>query len=332
MKIDQFIEQKKTSWNRLSELIKLAEQRGLKKFDRNNLLELGRLYRQASSDLSYTKSSFKDREIINYLNQLVARAHSQIYLPAPFNIWHTAKFYLSVFPDLFRQSFSYILLSCMIFVTSYIFSYVIVKTDTGTAKMFLPDEFVIPVEEGLKEKYVKAKFPSSMGPELSSKIMTNNISVGFRAFAFGITAGIGTVYVLIFNGFMLGSLAALFNHYHYDMHFWSLILPHGITELLAIFISGGAGLILADGMITPGDLTRADSIKTKGRKAIRLILGVIPMFIIAGIIEGFITPLDISPYIKLIFSVFTGLLLILYFSPIKWHKILRYVISIKADC
>ncbi len=315
MKIDQFIEQKKTSWNRLSELIKLAEQRGLKQFDRNSLLELGRLYRQASSDLSYTKSSFKDREIINYLNQLVARAHSQIYLPPPFNIWHIAKFYLSVFPVLFRQSFSYILLSCMIFVISYIFSYVIVKTDTATAGIFLPDEFVIPVEEGLKENQVKASFPTSMAPELSSKIMTNNISVGFKAFAFGITAGIGTVYVLIFNGFMLGSLAALFNHYHYDIHFWSLILPHGITELVAIFISGGAGLILADGMINPGDLTRIDSMKTKGHKAIRLILGVIPMFIIAGIIEGFITPLDISPYIKLIFSIFTGLLLVLYFSP-----------------
>jgi len=319
MKIDQFIEQKQTSWTRLSELIKLAEQRGLK--NRNNLLELGRLYRQASSDLSYTKSSFKDREIINYLNQLVARAHSQIYLPEPFTTGHILHFYRSVFPDLFRQSFSYILLSCMIFVLSSVFSYIIVKNDTGTTKIFLPDEFAIPVEEGLKEKQIGAKFPPSMGPALSSKIMTNNISVGFKAFAFGITAGLGTVYVLIFNGFMLGSLAALFNNYHYDIHFWSLILPHGITELAAIFISGGAGLILADAMINPGDLTRTDSMKINGQKAIKLILGVIPMFIIAGIIEGFITPLDISPYIKLIFSVITGLLLILYFSRIKWHKI-----------
>lgn len=320
MKIDQFIEQKRTSWNRLSELIKLAEQRGLKKFNRNSLLELGRLYRQASSDLSYTKSSFKDREIINYLNQLVARAHSQIYLPEPFNTGHIVHFYLSVFPDLFRQSFSYILLSCMIFVLSSIFSYIIVKTDTGTAKMFLSDEFVIPIEEGLKEKQVKANFPPSMGPVLSSKIMTNNISVGFKAFAFGITAGIGTVYVLIFNGFMLGSLAALFNNYHYDIHFWSLILPHGITELLAIFISGGAGLILADSLFNPGDLKRIDAVKVNGVRAIRLILGVIPMFVIAGIIEGFITPMDISPYIKLGFSAFTGLLLFLYFSRTNCKK------------
>ncbi len=321
MKIDQFIEQKQTSWNRLSELVKLAEQRGLKKFNRKNLLELGRLYRQASSDLSYTKSSFKDKKIINYLNQLVARAHSQIYLPEPFHTGHIIYFYRYTFPDLFRQSFYYILLSSMIFVLSSIFSYVTVKTDISTAKMFLSEDIVIPVEESLKQKQIGAKFPDSMGPELSSKIMTNNISVGFKAFAFGITAGVGTVYVLLFNGFMLGSLAAIFNNYHYDIEFWALILPHGITELLAIFISGGAGLILADAIFNPKDLTRIDAMKLNGQKAIKLILGVIPMFIVAGIIEGFITPLDISPYIKLIFAIFTGLLLILYFSPIKWHKI-----------
>jgi uncharacterized membrane protein SpoIIM required for sporulation len=187
--------------------------------------------------------------------------------------------------------------------------------------MFLSDDIVIPIEEGLKKHQVGAKFPASMGPVLSSKIMTNNISVGFKAFAFGITAGVGTVYVLIFNGFMLGSLAAIFNNYHYDIQFWALILPHGITELLAIFISGGAGLILADSLFNPGDLKRIDAMKVNGVRAIRLILGVIPMFVIAGIIEGFITPLDISPYIKLVFSAFTGILLFLYFSQAKWKMV-----------
>ena len=225
MKLDQFIEQKKSSWNRLSVLVKLAEQRGLKKFNRDNLLELGRLYRQASSDLSYTKSKFKNKQITNYLNQLVARSHSQIYLPEPFNSKSILRFYCITFPDLFRHSISYILLATIIFVLSSIFACAIVKIDNSTATMFLPETIVLPIEEGLKKNQIGGDFPPSIGPILSSQIMTNNISVAFKAFAFGITLGIGTLYVLIFNGFMLGSLAAIFNNYHYDLQFWASYFP-----------------------------------------------------------------------------------------------------------
>lgn len=317
MKQDQFIEQKKISWDKLSKLLNIVEKKSIKDFDKEKLLELGSLYRQVTSDLSYAKSNFKDRQLIRYLNQLVARAHSQVYSPEPFNTGTLIYFYYYSFPKLFRQVFLYILLSVLIFTGATVISFIIVKISSNKAAMFLPETMIVPVEEGLKEDDVGAKFESNVAPLLSSQIMTNNISVGFKAFAFGITLGVGTVYVLITNGFMLGSLAAIFNNHNCDLKFWSLILPHGITELTAIFICGGAGLILADAILKPGNLKRKDALKKNGNTAIQLILGVIPMFVIAGIIEGFITPLDISPWIKLIFSLFTLALLILYFMPLR---------------
>lgn len=317
MKQDQFIEQKKASWQELSELIKSVEKKGFKNFDKEKILKFGRLYRQASSDLSYSKSKFKNSQTSNYLNQLVARAHSQIYLPEPFSIKGFIDFYRHNFPDSFRQSFSHILLASLIFILSASIAFITVKFDPSTSVLFAPEEIVLPIEEGLKKNQMGAKFPEGIGPMLSSEIMTNNISVGFKAFAFGITFGAGTVYVLIFNGFLLGSLAAVASNYKCNMEFWSLILPHGITELLAIFICGGAGLLIADALLNPGDLRRVDALKTSGNRAIKLIMGVIPLFIIAGIIEGFITPLKVSPSIKLIFSLITGLLLIIYFMPQK---------------
>jgi uncharacterized membrane protein SpoIIM required for sporulation len=312
LNIEQFIEQRKTSWYKLSDLLRQAEQKGLKKFNKDNLLELGNLYRHASSDLSYAKTRFNDKTTIVYLNQLVARSHNQIYTPEIFRVKQIYDFYLKKFPELFLQTFYYILLAALIFIFSHVVSFFIVKIDPSAAYIFLGEE-ANQIEERLKNSHTEAQIPEGMAPTLSSEIMTNNISVGFKAFALGITIGIGTVYVLIFNGFMLGSLSALFNNYHYDLQFWALILPHGIIELLAIFICGGAGFLLADAILKPGDLTISDALNVNGHKAIGLVLGVIPMFIIAGIIEGFITPLDISPWIKIIFSFITAVLLGVYF-------------------
>jgi len=325
MKQDQFIEQKKASWQELSELIKSVEKKGLKNFDKEKILKFGRLYRQTSSDLSYSKIKFKNSQTSNYLNQLVARAHSQIYLPEPFSTKSFMNFYRQKFPDSFRQSFSHILLASLIFILSACISFVTVKCVPSTSILFAPKEIILPIEEGLRKNQMGAKFPEGIGPMLSSEIMTNNISVGFKAFAFGITFGAGTVYVLIFNGFMLGSLAAVASNYNYNIEFWSLILPHGITELLAIFICGGAGLLIADAILNPGDLRRVDALKINGNRAIKLIMGVIPLFIIAGIIEGFITPMKISPVIKLIFSLITGILLIIYFLAGQKFKIKKKV-------
>src|SRR2546425_12527604 len=130
----------------------------------------------------------------------------------------------------------------------------------------------------------------SVKPQASSAIMTNNMSVSFMTFATGITAGIGTLWFLFFNGLMLGVIGTACGFYQMSGQLWSFVAPHGVLELPAIFIAGGAGLRLAQALLFPGVLSRWDSLALGGGEAVRLLVGVIPMLIVAGLIEAFFSP------------------------------------------
>src|SRR5699024_2311035 len=114
------------------------------------------------------------------------------------------------------------------------------------------------------------------------------------AFAGGITFGLLTVYVLIYNGLLIGALAAVFWNDGKSYVFWAFILPHGVIELIAIFVAGGAGLLMGYILFVPGPYSRVSHLKTEAKRSVLLMLGTVPIFIIAGIIEGFITPASFS--------------------------------------
>ncbi|HEY2390672.1 MAG TPA: stage II sporulation protein M, partial [Candidatus Angelobacter sp.] len=130
----------------------------------------------------------------------------------------------------------------------------------------------------------------SVSPAASSFIMTNNMTVSFMAFAMGITAGAGTVFAMFFNGLQIGAIGVACWLNDMSLSLWSFVAPHGVLELPAIFIAGGAGLRIAQGMLFPGLLSRQDSLAKAGGEAVRLVMGVVPILIVAGSIEGFISP------------------------------------------
>jgi uncharacterized membrane protein SpoIIM required for sporulation len=142
--------------------------------------------------------------------------------------------------------------------------------------------------------------------------MVNNIYVSALAFALGITFGLGTVYMLAMNGFLLGALASLFAGYGKSLFFWSLILPHGILELTAIFIAGGAGLRIGYSLIRPGAFRRKDALITAARSSLSLMGLVVLLLIAAALIEGYFTPLPIAAEIKLGVALLTAVPLVWY--------------------
>jgi uncharacterized membrane protein SpoIIM required for sporulation len=147
-------------------------------------------------------------------------------------------------------------------------------------------------------------------------IMTNNITVSFMAFALGITFGVGTVYVLLFNGLLLGTLAALCYTHDLSIPFWSFVLPHGVIELTAILIAGAAGLLLAAALLAPGDLPRRQALVQTAKQSVHLVLGCVPLLIAAGLIEGFFSPASLSPALKFFTAgCFLFLLLFYLFIP-----------------
>ena len=165
---------------------------------------------------------------------------------------------------------------------------------------------------GLSAEDMSKRFRNMPKPPMAAGIMLNNISVAFYAFALGITAGIGTCYVILLNTMMLGALAGHFANSQLDYQFWSFILPHGILEILTILIAAGAGLRMGISLAIPGSVTRMDSLRSGAREAVLLVLGTIPMFIVAGIIETVITPSYLSGDIKIALGLVVGATTIVY--------------------
>jgi uncharacterized membrane protein SpoIIM required for sporulation len=144
--------------------------------------------------------------------------------------------------------------------------------------------------------------------------MTNNIAVSLAACATGMFAGLGPVYMMLFNGLLIGVVGSACQRVGMSMDLWSFVAPHGVLELPAIFIAGGAGLLLAHGILFPGSLPRRDAIAEAGARAIRLLLGVIPILVIAGVIEGFVSPTATPPAAKFAIAAALFVLFTLYLT------------------
>lgn len=307
MKENQFIQKHSSSWEELKSLTDLLDKKGVSKLNPKQLRRFLYLFRKASHNLAYCRTHFSKSDMVLYLNSLVGRAHSHIYAVRKTNFSVILKYFSSGFPKQIRKFQSYIITAFLIFLLGFILSLTLVTINPENGSYFLPQNML----ENINWEMDTAE--SWDYPLVSSIIMVNNISVSFKAFIFGITLGLGTIYVLFYNGALLGALTGLVYHYGNPLRYWSLILPHGVIELTAIFISGGAGLIIARSILIPKDYTRKHSIIKGAKDAVALVFGIMLMLVIAGIIEGFFTPLAISPIAKLVFALLTGIVLLLYF-------------------
>jgi len=155
-------------------------------------------------------------------------------------------------------------------------------------------------------------FDRATAPLVSSQIITNNIQVAMMAFAGGMTLGVLTIWSILQNGLMVGALGALFAAKGFGLDFWATIAPHGVIELTAIQVAGGAGLMLARAVIAPGRLRRIDALKASARRAGTLVIGVAGLLVVAGIIEGFVTPQRTPETFRLAFGALTAVVLIAY--------------------
>ncbi len=154
----------------------------------------------------------------------------------------------------------------------------------------------------------------------ASFVMMNNITVAFKAFAWGIMFMIGTVYILVFNGLYIGAIAGLCHVNGVALALWSFVSPHGYIELTTIFIAGGAGMKLGYSLIAPTTLTRKQTLVDAAKTAIKLLGGCVVLLVIAGIIEGFVSPSNLSNAIKIGFGALTGVLLFTYLFFVKSDK------------
>lgn len=300
-----FTQQRQEAWKHLSDTLDQAARRGPRSLPADRLRSLGAEYRALVSDLAFARTQGASEGLITYLNELAGRAHGVIYAARAARARNSLTFLIREFPALFRSTSRYTLVAALIFFLGWGAAAYLIATEPQSAESFIPEHLTARDSSG-----ESAGAPDPAG--LSSHIMTNNIRVGIYAFAAGVTAGLLTVFVLFSNGLLIGAVASVIAPATGQLRFWSLILPHGVIELMAIFICGGAGLMAGSSIIAPGNLRRADALRLAAGTALRLFAGTLPFFVIAAIVEGFITPSVLPAWSKLSFAALTAIALALY--------------------
>jgi uncharacterized membrane protein SpoIIM required for sporulation len=309
MSSDKFIHERKRAWQRLEDLLGLLDRSSLRRLHREEVRELGRIYRRTASDLAIARAESRDPRLVNYLNSLVIRAHGRIYRADAQGGRRLRDFFARGFPQTFRRTWRY---------TAVVFAFFLIFGTVGFLGTWRDPEFseFFGISEGFRYG-VKARIhwwenlneANQIG---SSFIMQNNIRVMIRDFAYGALFGIGTLYGISLFGANTGSILALVYREGYGNSLVTFMAGHGVIELSCAFITGGAGLLVGSALLIPGNLSRADALKVRGLDAIRLVMGCIPLLVVAAIIEGFISPAPISPLIKFSIAALTGVALYSY--------------------
>lgn len=313
MNIQRWIARREPNWKRLDTLLKRAEKQGLKSLSASEIKELASLYRSVSADLARARTHQVGDTLVRDLQGLASRGYTQIYQGSQRQEWQAAiAFYRWGFPALVQETAGYIALATALFLLGAIVSWWFAWQDPTFLPLLVPESLISKVQD--KGELWMGSIVG-IEPLASTEIMKNNLSVSFGAVAGGITAGLYTVFLLVFNGLSIGAIATLVGQNNLAYPFWAFVFPHGSLELPAIFLAGGAGLLIARGLIFPGRYRRAEALRVYGSQAAQLMYGVVPLLVVAGTIEGFFSPSPIIPE-PLKYLVGTGLftLLILYCS------------------
>lgn len=325
MVAEEFIVAKRPHWERLQQLLGRVQSRRLAALSADELNELGRLYRQTTSDLAVARRDFPQHRVTTFLNTLVGRAHGEIYRNEG-TTWERIRDFVVVgFPRTWRATVPFTLVAFLFFALPALVSFVAVAWAPNAAVAELRAGAMFPGAEQMAE-LIKTNtewwqdINTTGRASNATLIMSNNILVTLKAFAGGMFLGVYTIYAMVFNGLMLGVIAGLSEFYGFSPRLWGFIAPHAPIELSVIFFGGGAGLQLAWAIIRPGLLTRSAALRVAAQRAIVIMVGCIPLLIIAGTIEGFISPSALPVWVKAVVSLGSGLALYSYLLGVGYPQ------------
>lgn len=294
-------EEKLQQWEQLAQQVQPLLKEGQNALRGLSAQELQRLlndYQQVTADLARARAMGAPHQTLVMLNRLVAMTHRVLYGYLPAESSEAARLAPHLrFAQEVWNSRRVVLLSAAMFFIPLGMAYFAVQWHPALGFDLVPEGFYRfdPAHaENLHE------IPSLTRPMVSSNIITNNIQVTLMAFGLGLTAGLGTTAVLIFNGVHIGVVAGWMTLHGHSRALLGWILPHGSTELLAIVLSGAAGYLLAEALVTPGLRPRTVALREAGRRALVIELGVMGMLVIAGLIEGFISPSSLPFEVRLL--------------------------------
>jgi uncharacterized membrane protein SpoIIM required for sporulation/uncharacterized RDD family membrane protein YckC len=307
-------------WREFAVRVATVQREGLGRLREDDISDFVARYRELTTDLARltTASRGRDTQSLWYLNRLVASGHAVLYRDrpiAPRSVW---RFITRAIPAEIRHSWRPIVLAAALLYGPAVIAFVAVVREPTVAASFIPPSMLDRAEQGIaraKEGTGYIRDVPAIRPLMSSVVISNNITVSFYAFAGGLTAGILTATALVSNGIQLGGILGLYHSKGILALIVAFVAPHGVFELTAICLAGGAGFLIAAALLLPGPLTRREALIVNGQRAIRLVAGAILLLLCAGLLEGLISPI---PWWtlgqKLTVSALTAVVLALYIS------------------
>lgn len=310
--MQRILTEKKDNWRRLEDLLEMLGGSSLRGLSRVEVREFGELYRRAAADLAIARAETRDAKLISYLNSLVIRAHGKIYRAENEGVTLIGDFFARELPQTFRKNWRYIAVAIAVYVGFAIFGFIATSRDTGFTDFVMLSGVTGLIRDG-NHWWLSLNEANQVG---ASEIMTNNIIVTFRVFAMGALLGVGAIYDLAFEGARLGSVfgACYAINPTFGVELATFVVGHGVVELSTICFCAAAGMMIGYAIINPGDMTRGQAVKKKGIESAKMVIGCGCFLVVAGLIEGFISPSNLPPATKIATGLLSGLAMYTYIA------------------
>ena len=297
----------------LESILRSVDSSSLRRVSRSDLQAFPALYRRLVSELAESRARGLPREHLAALEALAARAHAILYAPLPVRLSRSLEELVVAFPGAVRRSWRYLALATALLVAGTAWGYLEVSRDPASAAILLPGGS----QRNAEESFQAGATPREGDPVYGVFYFTNNARVALNSFALGATFGVGTALVLLFNGVLLGATFAVVEMLASPRAFLGFVLPHSGVELSAILIAAAGGLRMADALIRPGWLRRTDALARAARESLPLALGAAVLLSIAGLVEGWVSPMSLPLVTKASIGGGLDVLLLLYICTVR---------------
>jgi uncharacterized membrane protein SpoIIM required for sporulation len=314
MNIQRWIARRQVQWQEFDGLLQRAERRGVKSLGAKEIGTLASLYRSIAADLARANTNQIGETVIQELQALTTRGYSLIYRGSRRQELREAiDFYRWGLPQVLRDTWGYTAISFALFLVGALIAWWCAWQDASFMSLVVPERMI----EQVRDRH-QLWMGSILGTEpfAATSIAINNLTVSFRMVGGGILGGLWTIYALFYNGLLIGAVATLVGQNGLAYPFWAFVFPHGALELPAIFIAGGAGLLITRGLLFPVRYRRRDALRIYGLQAAQLVMGICPLLLIAGTIEGFFSPQEFIPS-PLKYLAGTGLFILLLLYTLR---------------
>src|SRR5438105_13490881 len=308
MRAEEFVMLRRQDWNRLEDLLARAGAGRLNPLTPAQVLTMSALYRRATADLARAQRDWPGEPVHRYLNGLVARGHGIVYRRGG-EVWkRVRRFYVETLPQTYRQAWPYLLAAAALMFVPALVSFFVVLANPDAAYAIADPRLIDQVHH----HQLWTNIPPDERVQIAGLIMVNNIYVSILAFALGVFFGLPVMWVMISTGISLGGLFGLTAAYGLAGGLFDFVIGHGVLELSLFIARGPGGLMMGWALVSPGNRKRSDALVIAARRAFTILLGLAPVLVIAGTIEGNISPSGAPSALKVAIGLTTGVLFCSY--------------------